>query len=385
MDAHVPPGGYLPCLAVGVCCQGLVGPIQICSGALGARSAILAATNGEDRRFMAKTIKEIARDTGYSRTTVTLVINGKSDDYRISPKARAIIEAYVAEHGYRYNQAARSLKLARSHTVGLIVPDIANAFFARLAAALEQLCRRQGFILVTTSTAESPEVERLALENFAARGVDGVILTPCEPRRSLPAGGRKAEMPIVQIDRRFEGDDGFVVTSNHFVSAETVTGRLIAAGAREITFLTGSPANPTTLQRIRGFESATAQLPDAAARFSVRSSDQDTEEGGYALVEALLDTRGTLPDGLIFGSLLIFHGAMRAIRTRLGAIPPGLLAGTFAYSAIIEYLPNPVFVIRQDERGLADHAFATLAQLIRKETPADLLTYVDTDLVAYRA
>ena len=77
--------------APGICCQGLVWPIQIHLSALGARSAILAATNGEDRRYMAKTIKEIARDTGYSRTTVTLVINGKSDDYRISPKARSII------------------------------------------------------------------------------------------------------------------------------------------------------------------------------------------------------------------------------------------------------------------------------------------------------
>ena len=334
---------------------------------------------------MAKTIKEIARDTGYSRTTVTLVINGKSDDYRISPKARAIIEAYVAEHGYRYNQAARSLKLARSHTVGLVVPDIANAFFARLAAALEQFCRGQGFILVTTSTGESPEIERLALENFVARGVDGVILAPCEPRRSLPTGGRKTEMPIVQIDRRYEGDDGFVVTSNHFVSAETLTSRIMAAGAREITFLTGSPANPTTLQRIRGFKSSTAQQPDAAARFTVRSSDQDTEDGGYALIEGLLDAHGTLPDGLIFGSLLIFHGAMRAIRTRLGVIPPGLLAGTFAYSAIIEYLPNPVFVIQQDESILAKKAFEALGQLMRKERPEKQVNYVATNLVSYRA
>lgn len=334
---------------------------------------------------MAKTIQEIARDTGYSRTTVTLVINGKADDYRISPKARAIIETYIAEHGYRYNQAARSLKLARSHTVGLIVPDIANAFFARLAAALERLCRQRGFVLVTTSTGENPEVERLALENFVARGVDGVILTPCEPRRSLPVAGRKAEMPVVQFDRRFEGDDGFVVTSDHFVSAETVTRRIIAAGASKITFLTGSPANPTTLQRIRGFESSTCQLPDAAARFTVRSSDQDTEEGGYALVEALLDACGTLPDGLIFGSLLIFHGAMRAIRARLGAIPTDLIAGTFAHSAIIEYLPNPVFVIQQNEAALAENAFAILAQLMRKEKPDAQVKFVATNLVAYRA
>lgn len=333
---------------------------------------------------MPKTIKEIAHDTGYSRTTVTLVINGKADAYRISPKAKAIIEGYIAKHGYRYNQAARSLKLARSHTVGLIVPDIANAFFARVAGALEHRCRQEGFVLVTTSTGEDPTIERLALENFAARGVDGVVLTPSEPRRRRPAGSRGGELPTVQFDRYYEGDGGFVVTSHHFASAQTLTRRVLDAGASDIAFLTGSPSNPTTLLRIKGFESTTSGQRRAKAAFRVRSSDMDTEEGGHRLVMDYLDKHRRLPQGLLFGSLLIFHGAMRAIRTRLSAIPPTLIAGTFAESDIIEYLPNPIFVIRQNESELAEQAFRALAQLMRKETPDEPIHFVATELVQYR-
>ncbi|WP_196260119.1 substrate-binding domain-containing protein [Pelagibacterium limicola] len=333
---------------------------------------------------MPKTIKEIAHDTGYSRTTVTLVINGKADNYRISPKAKAAIEAYIAKHGYRYNQAARSLKLARSHTIGLIVPDIGNAFFARVAAALERRCRQEGFVLVTTSTGEDPAIERLALENFAARGVDGVVLTPSEPRRRLPAGSRKGELPTVQFDRYYEGDGGFVVTSHHFASAELLTERVLEAGATDIAFLTGSPSNPTTLQRIKGFESITADHRRARTMFHVCSSDMDTEEGGHGLMMDFLDNHHRLPQGLLFGSLLIFHGAMRAIRTRLGSIPTTLIVGTFAESNIIEYLPNPVFVVRQNESELAEQAFRTLAQLMRKETPEEHVHFVATDLVQYR-
>ncbi|MCS6758639.1 MAG: LacI family transcriptional regulator [Candidatus Devosia euplotis] len=157
---------------------------------------------------MPKTIKEIAQDTGYSRTTVTLVINGKVDECRISPKARAVIENYIAEHGCRYNQAARSLKLARSNTIALIVPDISNAFFAWVTAELERLCRAKEFVLVTTSSGENPMVERIALESFVARGIDGIVLTPSEPRRP-PTGSGKAGPPVVLIDRHFEGDEGF--------------------------------------------------------------------------------------------------------------------------------------------------------------------------------
>lgn len=333
---------------------------------------------------MPKTIKEIAAETGYSRTTVTLVINGKADDYRISPKAKAAIESFIAEHGYRYNQAARSLKLARSHTVALIVPDIANAFFARLASALERQCRQEGFVLVTASTGEDPAVERLALENFAARGVDGVILTPCEPPRTGLGAGRKAEMPIVRIDRHFEGDEGYLVSSDHLASARVLTENVLSAGAKDIVFFSGPLSNPTTALRARGVERTALAADQSGVRVSKRPSMIDSEEGGYALIVDLLGEARELPGGLIFGSLPIFHGAMRAVRDRLGAVPESLVVGTFAYSAIIDYLPNPVFVVRQNETEIASRAFSTLAHLMRKEQPVDHTFLIATDLTVYR-
>jgi DNA-binding LacI/PurR family transcriptional regulator len=332
---------------------------------------------------MPKTIKEIAQDTGYSRTTVTLVINGKADEYRISPKARAVIENYIAEHGYRYNQAARSLKLARSNTIALIVPDIANAFFARVTAELERLCRAEGLVLVTTSSGENPLVERQALENFVARGIDGIVLTPCEPRRRLPSSSSRPGPPVVLIDRRFDGDEGYFISSNHFESAQTLTRAMIEGGAGDISFLTGSQSNPTTLQRISGFRDAISDQPDAARHFAVRSIDTDTEEGGRRLMGDLLDSGTGLTSGLIFGSLLIFNGAMREIRARYGAIPTDLMAGTFAYSEVLDYMPNPVYVVRQNERAIARHAFESLLCLMQKQPLAPSHIFVATELLHF--
>ena len=85
---------------------------------------------------MSKTIDEIAHDTGLSRTTVTLTLNGQADQYRISKATQQLVRDYVAKHGYAINHTARSLKLKRSDVVGFVVPDLANAFFARLMAAL---------------------------------------------------------------------------------------------------------------------------------------------------------------------------------------------------------------------------------------------------------
>ena len=129
---------------------------------------------------MPKTVEEIARETGFSITTVRFVINGQSEKYRISEKTRKQIEDYVAIHGYSLNHAARSLKLKRSDTIGLVVPDLANAFFARFMAAFEIRCRKRNLLLLTVSSHDDPDLESRAVTSLLARGVDGLVIAPCQ-------------------------------------------------------------------------------------------------------------------------------------------------------------------------------------------------------------
>nr|WP_272212446.1 LacI family DNA-binding transcriptional regulator [Marinicella sp. W31]MDC2878361.1 LacI family DNA-binding transcriptional regulator [Marinicella sp. W31] len=136
---------------------------------------------------MAKTISEIAAETGYSRTTITMVLSGRASEYRISERTQKIIGEYVAEHGYTINQTARNLKTRRSHTVGFVAPEIANPFFARFMAHLEACCRAEGLVLITTSSGEDPAVERRALQSLLERGVDALVLAPCAPRPAVSA------------------------------------------------------------------------------------------------------------------------------------------------------------------------------------------------------
>src|ERR1035437_1947555 len=93
---------------------------------------------------MPKTAEEISRETGFSITTIRFVLNGQAEKYRISFATQKKINDYIAIHGYSVNHTARSLRLKRSDTIGLVVPDLSNAFFARLMAALEILCRKRG-------------------------------------------------------------------------------------------------------------------------------------------------------------------------------------------------------------------------------------------------
>lgn len=94
---------------------------------------------------MAKTVEQIANDLHLFITTVRLVLNGKADQYRISAKTQQRITHYVTEHGYTVNYTARSLKLNKTDTLGLIIPHLSNPFFSTLAEKLEIRCRAAGY------------------------------------------------------------------------------------------------------------------------------------------------------------------------------------------------------------------------------------------------
>ena len=174
---------------------------------------------------MSKTADEIARETGFSITTVRLVINGQSDKYRISAKTQKVIEDYIAIHGYSVNHAARSLKL-------------------RLMASLEVLCRERDLLLLTVSSHDDPELEKRAVANLLARGVDGLVIAPCQP--VLPRLENRARAPIVMFDRDYGSALYPTVVSDNVQGAQEMTRRMLAEVQKPFAFLGGHADSPSS-------------------------------------------------------------------------------------------------------------------------------------------
>ncbi|WP_052699965.1 substrate-binding domain-containing protein [Martelella endophytica] len=314
---------------------------------------------------MAKTIAEIAEETGYSRTTITMVLSGRANEYRISERAQNAINAYVAEHGYTINQTARSLKTRQSQTVGFVAPDIANAFFARVMAHLEEFCRAEGLVLVTTSSAEDPEVEARALSSLVARGVDGLVLAPCTPRPREAARKRAKATPLVLIDRAWPGDAAPAIASNHEENARLLTEGIVAAGVEDIAFLCGHPDNPSIGARVTGFYGAGKASGIDERKLRVLTARHDSVAAGESMMEGLL-AADNLPPAILCSSLLVLEGALRRLKRERGNVPADLIVGTFDYDGFLELLPNPVIVVRQDEEALARAAFDALRRQMKE-------------------
>ncbi|WP_165791007.1 LacI family DNA-binding transcriptional regulator [Pleomorphomonas carboxyditropha] len=306
-----------------------------------------------------RTIEEIAAETGVSVTTVRLVINGQAERYRISARTRQAIEAYIARHGYVIDHAGRSLKLRRSDAVGCIVPDLANAHFARLIAELEEQCRSRGLVLLTASTHEKPERERQTVSGLLARGVDGIIIAPCEqpePSRFVRRGHRR--VATVVIDRAFPETVFPTVVGDNEAGARRLTEQIMAESGGDVFFLGARPDMPSIAARIRGFVEAFGSS-DVGERI-LTEPEGDTASAGRRLMDDLLAALDGPPKSFISSSLLMLEGALQALLDRFGSIPKEIILGTFDHHPLMELSANRVLSVRQDTVKIASVAFNCL-------------------------
>src|SRR5258708_5404601 len=203
----------------------------------------------------ATTMKRIASDLGVSIATVSKVPTNRAD---ISEATRSRVLAKVEELGYQRNAVARSLSLRRTHTLGIVIPDLMHSFFVEVIAGIEPVASVRGFGLLLCSSSEDPGKERAELELLRGRQVDGVVLA------SAPGAGNtdiiqqlaKQGTTLVMIDR----DDHAAVKCHRVLTddeqvGQLATSHLLDAGRRAIAHI-GGPAIAHAKRREKGWREA---------------------------------------------------------------------------------------------------------------------------------
>lgn len=143
---------------------------------------------------MAKTVEQVARALEISITTVRLVL----EQYRISAKTQQRINDYIAENGLVVNHIARSLKLNKTETLGLVIPRLSNLFFSTQSEKLEVCCRQAGYQLMIACTYSDSEHENSLVEGLLARNVDGLFVVPSTRETQLHHQKVARKRPLVQ-------------------------------------------------------------------------------------------------------------------------------------------------------------------------------------------
>ncbi|WP_255950784.1 LacI family DNA-binding transcriptional regulator [Streptomyces odontomachi] len=264
-------------------------------------------------------IASVAAAAGVSLTTVSHALSGKR---AVSPETRERILKAIEEQNYRPNIVARSLRSRKTHSVALLLVDIANPYYPAVARAVHDVLATEGYVSFIGNTDGEAATERRLLEEMAARGVDGVVIQPmaltgAEAREivgpDLPLVLLTAETGDVPADR--------VVTDDTSGLTEAVR-HLVSRGMPEIGFIGGPPGAVSGPLRLAGFEAAMA-----AAGLEVRrqwiAHAPFTRGGGAAAATSLL--HGTdRPRALLCANDLMAIGATEAVRAAGLRVPDDL-------------------------------------------------------------
>ncbi len=310
---------------------------------------------------MAKTVEQIANDLNLSVTTVRLVLGGKAEQYRISVKTQTRINEHVERYGYTLNHSARSLKLNKTETLGLIVPNISNVFFATLAEKLELRCRRSGYQLTISCSYDDVDYENQLVHALMARNVDGLFIAP-STLENQQHHLRQVKKPLVLLDRDFRFTDNALVESNNTDGGETLTRSLLEAGKTPVWFLVGDTALPSINDRLQGYLTALKESGIDHPQWVCEGPENSPEEGHH-LMEKLIEKHG-VPQAFIASSLPVLEGAIHAFRDKLGIIPADINIGTFDEHPMLGFLANNVWSMQQDEDTWAEKAFQMMQSAI---------------------
>lgn len=198
---------------------------------------------------MVASLKQIARECGVAVSTVSRALNGHPS---VSPATRERIVATSARLGYRPNTAARALRNRSSSTIGVVLPDMLNNFYAACTAVLQEQFEQRGYGIVLAVTRNDPSREREALHRLSSAQVDGLVLVPTARRWELPG----PQVPVVEMNRHSSRAGVDVVQSEERDGAREVVEHLLDLGHERIAVIVGEPQFSTTAERVDGARQA---------------------------------------------------------------------------------------------------------------------------------
>jgi LacI family transcriptional regulator len=313
------------------------------------------------------TMRDIAEDLGVSICTVSKVLRDHPD---IGSKTKERVLTRVRELNYRPNLTARALVTGRSHTIGLVVPDLVHPFFGEVASGISKILRKHGYSLIISSSGEDGELENRAIDQLLARQVDALVLAACQYDPGLSDRIKDYNTPLVWIDRRPEDAAvNFIGVDDEQIGC-IATQHLLDVGCRRIAHI-GGPAISTAAGRLEGYRKTLVRhgfSVDPSLVISLVQGDPGGDITGYNAMKQLLALK-QIPDSVFCYNDPTAMGAMQAIIEKGLRIPQDLAiigSGNVRYS---NFLRVPLSTVDQQSDEIGIRAAQLGLKLIEAKKP----------------
>ncbi|RAV27803.1 LacI family DNA-binding transcriptional regulator [Sinomicrobium soli] len=308
-------------------------------------------------------ITDIAKATNLSISTVSRVINGKAEEYRIGKKSQKLVLETAKRLNYKPNHAAAHLRSGKSRTIALLIPTLDNPFFASLASKINNDLREEGYTTILSESGENLEREKEILRNLLSRNIEGLIMVPCGQEFSHILELKNKELPIVCMDRYIDELDLPYVSTDNYFGAFEATKLLINSGHRNILGIQGELQSIPNQQRALGF---TAALKEANIDQVNLKGDSFSVQNGYLETKLALQN-ADIPTAIFAFSNTIALGCLKALKEDRLSIPGDVSLICFDDHPFLEFLSAPITSVAQPVSDIARLSTRFLFSLIGKD------------------
>ena len=318
------------------------------------------------------TIKDIAREVGVSPALVSFVMSNTvagEPVYRVSREtSRRILEA-AARLNYKPNNSARALRSGRTGTIGAVLSDIANPFFAEIARYLEDHAYKYDYNVVFGSSDENPEKFARVVSVLLNKGVDGLILVPCDGAEGTIREVVESGINTVLLDRLVPGLEVSSVVLDNREAARSLTEKILARGARRIDMVSYSMNISNTRDRERGYLDAMA-----AAGLEQNTHIERVRHNSYdSIPEYVRNARKRGVDGFMIATNTLASLIIAELNKGRFRIPGDFQVACFDHNPLFDIYESGIIYASQPVDQFALKALEIVMSHIRTK-PADTVT-----------
>ncbi len=326
------------------------------------------------------TMRDVAKATGFSVNTVSRALNHKPD---VNEETRKTIVEAATKMGYRPNKLARSLRSNKTHTIGVIVADIANPYFGALVKGVEKEARKRRYSVILLNTDEDYERESEAIQVVLEERVDGIIISPTQKETGTVKNLLQLGIPFVLFGRRFSDLKTNYVVTDDVHGGFLATEHLISLGHRRIGMINGPIHISSAKERFQGYQEALGRY-GLKQEQSLVTAGAVTMEDGYEVAKSLLN-KNPRPTAIFAFSDFVSFGVMKAIREAGLKVPEDISVVGYDDNQFASCSETPLTTIHIPKEELGINAAKVLKEqfvdnqpIKQVELPVDLIVRQST-------
>jgi len=331
------------------------------------------------------TLKDVALRAGVHPATASRALNPETRILVSEDTARRVLDAAEAL-GYSPNPVARSLRTRRSHTIGVLIPDLNNPLFPPIVRGLEDRLAAAGYVALIGNTDSDDQRERIIFDQMRARHVDGLVLATARLRHPLLAEASRAEIPVVLINRLAQDYSFPSVTVDNERGVRMAISHLAGLGHRRIAHIAGPQEMSTGLSRYRGFVTAMESSGLPVDPEAVVFAKAFSVEEGLRCTRLLLDQCAARPNqagctAIFAANDMLAVGCYSALDEAGLNCPEEMSVVGFNDMPFIDRLRPPLTTIRFPHYQVGTEAAQLLLERIAEHTAPVKILYLAPELI----